>query len=368
MSLTIFLYLLGGLVLLVAGAELLVRGAARIAAAFKISPLIIGLTIVAFGTSAPELAVSTQSAWNGQGDLAIGNVVGSNILNVLLILGLSALIIPLVVAQQLIRLDVPLMIGASLLAWLLALDGSYGRLDGVILFAGILLYTGYLIVTSIRKYKLNALAADIDDYGSKDDNSARSTAKNLFFLLAGLAMLVLGARLLVSGAVSLAQLWQLSELVIGLTVLAVGTSLPELATSLIAAYKGERDIAVGNIVGSNIFNLLSVLGFAAMVSPRPINIDARALSFDFPIMLAVSVACLPIFFAGYRIGRASGALFVAYYVAYTAYLILHSNGNQFSQVFGDAMLGYVIPLTAVSIGIIALRAWRQQKCRSKPTA
>ena len=172
---------------------------------------------------------------------------------------------------------------------------------------------------------------------------------------------MVGSNLLVSGAVSLATALGLSELVIGLTIIAVGTSLPELATSLIAAWKGERDIAVGNIVGSNLFNLLAVLGLAGLVSPEKISVASSAIKFDFPVMLAVMVACLPIFFAGYRISRWEGALFLAYYFAYTAYLIMQSNGEAFANTFADAMIGYVVPLTAITLFVIAARAWRIQR-------
>lgn len=361
MSIVTFVYLIGGFILLVLGAEVLVRGAARLAARFGISPLIIGLTVVAFGTSAPEMAVSTQSAFLGQGDIAIGNVIGSNIFNVLVVLGLSALITPLLVSRQLVRFDVPIMIAAGFLAWFLALDGSYSRLDGLILFACIVTYTGYLIVSSLRAWRPGQ-AADIDDEYSAQVNPHRfASLINTAYVLAGLALLVGGSNLLVTGAVSLAQALGLSELVIGLTIIAVGTSLPELATSLVAAWKGERDIAVGNIVGSNLFNLLAVLGLAGLVSPEKIAIAQSAIDFDFPVMLAVLVACLPIFFAGYRISRWEGALFLGYYVAYTAYLIMQSKGDTFANAFADAMLGYVVPLTAITLLVIAARAWRIQR-------
>lgn len=359
MSFSMFLYLIGGFILLVIGAEVLVRGAARLAARFGISPLVIGLTVVAFGTSAPEMAVSTQSAFLGQGDIAIGNVIGSNIFNVLVVLGLSALIIPLLVSRQLVRLDVPIMIAAAFLAWLLALDGSYSRLDGLILFACIITYTGYLIISSLRAWKPEQTI--VDEYSAQVNPHRFATLINSAYILLGLALLVGGSNLLVTGAVDLAQALGLSELVIGLTIIAVGTSLPELATSLLAAWKGERDIAVGNIVGSNLFNLLAVLGLAGLVSPEKIPVAQNAIRFDFPIMLAVMVACLPVFFAGYRISRWEGALFFAYYIAYTAYLIMKSNGEPFASTFADAMLGYVVPLTAITLFVIAARAWRIQR-------
>jgi cation:H+ antiporter len=360
MTLMTFVYLIAGLVLLVAGAEVLVRGAAKLAAQFGIPPLIIGLTVVAFGTSAPETAVSVQAALDGSGDLAIGNVVGSNIANVLLILGLTALIAPLIVSRQLIRLDVPIMIGASLLTFGLAWDGSLSRLDGALLFAGVLAYTGFLIY-SARKDKGGDDDEFAKEFGLDEAPKPYAWAINLGLIIAGLVLLVTGSNFLVEGAVTLARALGISELVIGLTVVAVGTSLPELATSILAAIKGERDIAVGNIVGSNIFNLLCVLGLASLVSPAAISVSPNALAFDFPVMIAVAVACLPIFFAGYRINRWEGLLFLAYYVAYTLYLILSSTGRPFADVMGEAMLGYVLPLTAVTLIVIAGRAWHKQR-------
>ena len=360
MTLMTFVYLAVGLVLLVVGAEVLVRGAARLAAQFGISPLIIGLTVVAFGTSAPETAVSVQAAWSGSGDIAVGNVIGSNIANVLLILGLTAVVAPLVVSRQLIRLDVPIMIGASLVTYALAWDGELNRFNGALLFAGVLAYTTFLIISSRRS---NAPADDefAKEFGLKDEPKPHASLINAGLVLLGLVLLVAGSNFLVEGAVALARALGLSELVIGLTVIAIGTSLPELATSILAAIRGERDIAVGNIVGSNIFNLLCVLGLASLVSPIPIAVAPAALAFDFPVMIGVALACLPIFFAGYCIRRWEGLLFLGYYVAYTLYLVMANTGRPFAETFGDAMLGYVIPLTAVTLVVIAARAWRGQR-------
>jgi cation:H+ antiporter len=360
MTMMTYVYLIAGLVLLVAGAEVLVRGAAKLAAQFGIPPLIIGLTVVAFGTSAPETAVSVQAALDGSGDLAIGNVVGSNIANVLLILGMTALIAPLIVSRQLIRLDVPIMIGASLVVFALAWDGELSRFDGALLFAGVLAYTGFLIY-SARQDKGGEDDEFAKEFGLNEPAKPHAWVVNLGLIVAGLVLLVTGSNFLVEGAVQLARALGLSELVIGLTVVAVGTSLPELATSVLAALKGERDIAVGNIVGSNIFNLLCVLGLASLVAPTAISVSPNALAFDFPVMIAVAVACLPIFFAGYRINRWEGGLFLAYYAAYTGYLVLFATGRPFAQTFGEAMIGYVLPLTAVTLAIIAARAWHKQR-------
>nr|WP_305123905.1 calcium/sodium antiporter [Stutzerimonas frequens] len=356
-----FVYLIAGLVLLVAGAEVLVRGAAKLAAQFGISPLVIGLTVVAFGTSAPETAVSVQASLNGSGDIAIGNVVGSNIANVLLILGMTALVAPLVVSRQLIRLDVPIMIGASLVTFGLAWDGQLSRIDGAILFSAVVIYTLFLVISSRRE---NAAGADDEfakEFGLDEPAKPHAGLINAGLVLGGLVLLVVGSNFLVEGAVALARALGLSELVIGLTVIAIGTSLPELATSIMAAFRGERDIAVGNIVGSNIFNLLCVLGLASLVSPQAIGVSSNALAFDFPVMIAVAVACLPIFFAGYCIKRWEGALFLAYYVSYTLYLVLTSTGRPFAETFGDAMIGYALPLTAITLLVIAGRAWKTQR-------
>lgn len=354
--LTMVLFVLG-IVLLVGGAEWLVRGASRLAAISGISPLVIGLTVVAFGTSAPELAVSVQSALGGQPDIALGNVVGSNIFNVLFILGISALIAPLVVSQQLIRLDVPLMIGVSVLMYLLALDGSIGRLDGLLLFAGILMYTGFSIVKS-RRESAQVQEEYAQEFGKPVAPTGREILKNLALIIVGLALLVLGARWLVEGAVAIARLFGVSELIIGLTIVAGGTSLPEVAASIVASLRGERDIAVGNVVGSNLFNILAVLGLASLISPQGIQVSPAALSLDIPVMIAVAVACLPIFFTGFRIDRWEGILFLGYYVAYTVYLILYAMEHQALAAFSVTMLWFVIPLTLITLLVLAARAWR----------
>ncbi len=352
-AMTVVLFV-AGLGLLVLGAEWLVKGASRLAAALGISPLVIGLTVVAYGTSAPEMAVSVKSAWAGQPDLALGNVVGSNIFNVLFILGASSLITPLVVSSQLIRLDVPIMIGLSVLTLLLAGDGSIGRLDGAVLFAGAVAYSAFQIRQSRRES-----AAIRDEYAQEYGPKRSSTAANLAMIGAGLALLVLGSRWLVNGAVAFAQVLGVSELVIGLTIVAAGTSLPEVATSILAALRGERDIAVGNVVGSNIFNILAVLGLAGLVAPSGLPAPAALLRFDLPVMIAVALACLPIFASGALIARWEGALFLFYYAGYTAYLVLAAQQHDALPAFSAVMEAFVLPLTAVTLAVVGWRAWRR---------
>ena len=360
-ALTLVLFFIG-LVALIAGAELLVRGASRLAISFGISPLVVGLTVVALGTSSPELAVSIGAALSGQADIALGNVVGSNIFNVLLILGLSASIGALVVAQQLIRLDVPLMIGVSILPLLFGLDGKIGRLDGLLLFAGIVAYVVFAIHQSRKETQ--QVAAEYDrEFGQGGQMGPRQVVIQIALVIAGLALLVVGARWLVNGAVAMARSLGLSELIIGMTVIAAGTSLPEVATSVIASLRGERDIAVGNVVGSNIFNILAVLGLTAAAAPDGVTVPSSALRFDIPFMIAVSVACLPIFFTGYRIARWEGVLFLGYYVAYTLYLVLDATGHDALPAYSTVMFEFVAPLTAVTLLVLVVRTLRENKAR-----
>lgn len=352
--------LIVGLVLLVMGAELLVRGATRIAALAGIPPLIVGLTVVSFGTSAPELAVSIQAALSGQADIALGNVIGSNIFNVLAILGLSALVAPLVVSRQLVRLDVPVMIGVSGLLLLLALDGDISRVDGLILLLGAVGYTGFLVIQARSDSPQSPASSTTGDefaveYGEVSAGGVRAWGVNLGLVGMGLLLLVLGSNWLVDGAVTIAAALGISQLVIGLTVVAAGTSLPELATSLIASMRGERDIAVGNVVGSNIYNILLILGMAAVLG-NGVAVIPGVLHFDLPVMVAVAVACLPIFFTGYAIARWEGAVFLGYFVAYIAYVILAATDHEAMAVFGSVMMAFVLPLTVLTLGIVAWRA------------
>ncbi len=354
MDIDALLWLTLGLVVLTVGAELLVRGASRLAATAKIPPLVVGLTVVAFGTSTPELAVSLKSAFAGQPDIALGNVVGSNICNVLLILGLAATVAPLVVSAQLVRFDVPLMIGASLLMYGMALDGQISRVDGVILAVGLVVYTLFTIRQGRKTGKTAAEEAPAA-------TAAGGIFVDLLLIAVGLLGLVFGASWFVDAAVSMARASGVSELVIGLTIVAVGTSLPELAASVVASLKGERDIAVGNVVGSNLFNILCVLGLTAASSPAGVAVADAALRFDIPVMTAVSVACLPIFFAGHRIARWEGIVFLAYYAAYTAYLVLESTNHDSAAAFATVMRWFVLPLTGLTLAVTTTRAWRARR-------
>ncbi len=358
MTLSVALFLILGLVIMIWGAELLVRGASRLAMAAGISPLVVGLTVVAFGTSSPELAVSVMSAFKGQADLALGNVVGSNLFNVLFILGVSALIVPLVVAQQLVRFDVPVMIGVSVLVLAQGMDGSIGRLDGILLFSGAIAYTVFLIRQSRRESNAAVMSEYEKEFGRK---GSAGLIRNLVFIVLGLAGLMLGSKWLVSSAVTIAEAFGVSELVIGLTIVAAGTSMPEVATSIVAAIKGERDIAVGNVVGSNIFNLVSVLGLSSIVAPAGINVSEAALRFDIPVMIAVALACLPIFFTDYRISRLNGAAFLFFYVAYLVYLILTATQHEALGTLRAAMIFFILPITALTLIVITGREFAKKK-------
>jgi cation:H+ antiporter len=359
MDLFVIGLLIGGLICLTLGGELLVRGASKLALIAGISPLVIGLTVVAFGTSAPELAVSIQAGLSGNANIAVANVVGSNIFNVLFILGLCAIILPLIVAQQLIRLEVPLMIGVSVLVYFMALDGRIGLVDGALLFAGVIIYT----VWAIRKSRQETKAIQVEyaeEFGEAagTKHSLVDVLVNIGLVGAGLAVLVLGSRWLVTGATTLAQALGVSDVVIGLTIVAAGTSLPEVATSIIAALRKERDIAIGNVVGSNLFNLLSILGLAGMVTPGGLVVAPSMLNFDLLVMLGVALACLPIFFSGWRIDRWEGWLFFASYVAYTLYLVLQATNSPALPLFTNVMLYGVIPTLVIVLTALGIQAVR----------
>ena len=347
-----------GLVALTGGAELLVRGASKLALSFGISPLAVGLTIVAFGTSAPEMTVSVGAVLNGRTDLAIGNAVGSNIFNVLFILGLAAVITPLPVHVQVARQEAPILIGSALLLMVLSLDGRISAFDGALLFGLLVAYTVFLIRQS--RGVARAAAAAAAGVGANVDVGPGSRALQIGAVIAGLVLLIGGAQALVSAAVEFARALGLSEVVIGLTIVAVGTSLPEVAATLAAALKGERDIAVGNIVGSCVFNVLGVVGLgglaaAALPGNAALPVPASVMNFDLWVMLAAFVACLPVFLTGREVARWEGALFLAYYVAYATYLVLRAGDHALLPAYSSTMLGFVVPLTIVGLVVSLLR-------------
>ena len=323
---------LGGLILLVVGAESLVRGAASLALRMGVSMLVVGLTIVAFGTSSPELVVSVKAALAGKADLALGNIMGSNISNLAVILGISAVVCPIACQTVVVRREIPIMIGVvALLGGLILIDGlieprtasewQLSRLAGVILFLLALLYTFLTYRASTQE--LPPPDEHLDDgilsVGKTEAARGRSLLLDVVYILLGLGLLYLGGELLVDGSVEVAKALGLSELLIGLTVVALGTSAPELATALVAALRGQPDIVVGNVVGSNVLNILGVLGATAMITP--LDVPPEVISRDLPFCLALSLICLPIMRSGFRVSRIEGAFFVLAYAGYVGFIV-----------------------------------------------
>jgi len=344
-----------GFAALLGGGEILVRGASGLAAAIRISPLVIGLTVVAFGTSAPELAVTVQSSLLADQDVAVGNVVGSCIFNILFILGLTAIVAPLAISASLVRLELPLLIVSSVAVLLLGRDTLLGRLDGAVLFGGLVAYMTWTVIQARRERRefQQALAEHVP---LPQGRWLRTVIAELVLVIIGLGLLTLGSRWVVAGAVDIARMLGVSELLIGLSIVAVGTSLPEVVTSVVAGLHGRSDIAVGNLVGSNIFNLLCVLGLGSLVAPRGISISSEALQLDIPVMIGVAVACLPIFWTRYRVDRWEGSVLFACYWAYMAYIILAATHPAVSRTFGFVMVALVLPLLAIILVIRALRS------------
>lgn len=291
------------------GAGWLVQGSSALALKANISPLVIGLTIVAFGTSAPELAVSLGATLRGQGDIAIGNIVGSNIFNIGVILGVSATICPLQVKKQLLRIDIPIMLAATILFTILFWNGTLGRMEGLFFLTGIIIYTLFSLLYS-RKQE--------EEPNLELEEQSKHWAVDTLTIIGGLVVLVFASRLLVDNAVSIAKELGVSEAVIGLTIVAAGTSMPELATSVVAAYKHKTDIAIGNIVGSNLFNILAIAGSCSLMHP----IEAKNVNYiDLLVMLAISILLLPLMKSGQKISRTEGAALILIYVIYLFWLL-----------------------------------------------
>lgn len=303
--------LLAGGLFLYFGAEGLIRGSSSVAIRRGITPLVVGLTIVAFGTSAPEFVVSVASAMRGNAGISFGNIVGSNICNIALILGIAALISPIKVNLKLIKTDIFVMIAVTLLLIIMILDDNLNRFDGAILFLGIILYTGYtLYMAKKEKRSTDEIPADIK----------RKSWIDILFILGGLVILVVGANLFIEGAIKIAKILKVSDVIIGLTIVALGTSLPELATSVLAAIKKEADISIGNIVGSNIFNILCILGFTALISPLTLTGANQVNYVDMVVMILISIILLPLAWTKLEISRLEGVFLLLLYFGYIYYM------------------------------------------------
>lgn len=327
MSLHPVLLFLGGLVIVVLGAEMLLRGATRIASMLGVSPIIIGLTVVSVGTSAPELAVGLTAAHEGRGPLAVGNIAGTNIVNILLILGLSAAIRPLPTRSLSVRLDVPVMIATAGVLFIMALDGVLDRTEGLGLLLAAIVYTVALVMlsrqedSSTRLEFRDALAGQAPP--SRHITGGGAWVWNAVLLVAGMALAVLGAELLVAGAVELAKAYGVSDAFIGLTIVAIGTSAPELVTTLISTARNDRDVAIGNLIGSSIYNVLVILGLTMLAAPASgVDVSAEVLWIDLPLAALVAIVCLPVFRSDRMVSRREGVGFVLAYVAYLGSLML----------------------------------------------
>jgi cation:H+ antiporter len=414
MTLALFLLLLGGLALLVLGGEFLVRGSARLASLAGLSPLVVGLTVVAYGTSAPELAVSIRAGLAGNDSIAVANVVGSNIFNILFILGACAAIAPLVVDRRLVRVDVPVMIVVSLLAGLFALDGRISTLEGAVLALGAVGYTvrslrggkkaaapdaaaqddgeeipedstglgwrlGFIALALVAGASLSfgwisATEAGVVTAGSllflaapligRGRERRADLARQIGLLLAGLGVLIVGAGWLVTGAVELARNLGVSDAVIGLTIVAAGTSLPEVAASIIATIRGQRAMAIGNVVGSNIANILAILGISSLVTPDGLSVAPELLRLDIPLMIGVAIVCLPVFYTGYLIRRWEGIVFFAGYLGYTTYLVAEATGHRFAPALGDSLAFVCAPLAVAAFAATGFHALLTRRHRT----
>lgn len=306
------LFFVLGLSILYVGAETMVNSSSRLAASYGIRPLIIGMTVVAFGTSMPEMMVSLLASFRGSADMAAGNIVGSNIANIGLILGCTALIAPLIVPRTLLKREVPFLVGASLLLLFLARDGQLGFIDGALLFSLLLLFLGYCLRTSRRQEGATGHGAAM--------MASRSRLRDFILVVAGIAGLALGAEIMVRSAVVLARALGISELIIGISVVALGTSLPELAASGLSALKGHAEISIGNVLGSNIFNILFVLGVCPMI--RPLAFDPALMRFQLPVMLGFTLVLIPLMAHRYIIGRTKGLLLLGGYLVFIGGLFL----------------------------------------------
>lgn len=313
-----------GLVVLLVGAELVTRGGSRFAARLGVPPLVVGLTIVAVGTSAPELAVGIDAVLHGNGGLAVGNIAGTNVVNILLILGLSALLLPLRLRLQTLRVDLPAMMIAALAMLAMSLDGRFTRPEGALLVAGGVLYT-LLVLRSVRRETRTMRRRSADGHGR--DGGRGSLFVAFTALVAGIGVIVLGADWFVDGTVALARMWGVSDSFIGLTVVAIGTSAPEFVTTIVSTLRGQRDIAVGNLMGSSVYNIFVILGLTCLVPAAGIPVSPELVRVDIPVMVAVALLCAPVFYSNSRVSRLEGGLYVATYVGYLGYLLATRTGG-----------------------------------------
>lgn len=329
----------------------MVRSVSRFAVFLGIPKLIIGLTVVAFGTSAPELAVSIQAGIEGQTDLMLGNIIGSNISNTLLILGISALIIPLKVNRKLIKTDVPIMVLITIVLYLFALNGLISFWECISLSAMLVFYLIYLVRESGKSH----LTAS-----NRKKQSPVLFIVDLILMILGFAGLIFGAQWLIDSSLIFAEMAGVSELIIGLTVVAIGTSLPEIVVAVAAALKGERDIAVGSVVGSNILNILAVLGVSGLFIPGGIPVQDVLLSFDMIVLIIASIACIPLFYTGHVVSRWEGGTLLAFYLAYVCYLYLSATAHELLGVFGYVMIYLVLPVSLVIILVVVFLEWKKR--------
>ncbi|MEO1021897.1 MAG: calcium/sodium antiporter [Bacteroidota bacterium] len=341
---------IGGLVALIAGAELFLKSVDRFGVAWKISPVVMGLTVVAFATGAPELAISLQAAVENKPDLVLGNIIGSNISNILLILGIAGLVKPLAITRRIIKIDVPMVLAASLLLFGLARDGSLSSSDGVLILIGLV---GYSIFTYFQIKKDRAANKKEKEGTGESENEAKPGIRfyliNCSLLITGLALIVAGSSYMVDAAVEIALILGVSELIVGLTIVSIGTSLPEVATSLAAVRKGDSDTAVANVMGSNLYNILLTLGLTVVIAPGALSVAANAIELDMPFMILVAVVCLPLFWPGKKLGRFEAFGFLGFYAAYLTYLVFDALDSPFQHQMEELVIWIVAPITLTLI-------------------
>jgi cation:H+ antiporter len=355
-----WIILLGGLVFLALGGEMLVRGASALAVRLGMSALVVGVTVVAMGTSAPEGVVSILASMEGKPDIAVGNVVGSNIFNILFALAICALVRPLIVAQELIRRDVPIMVALSAAMWLAALDGRISRIEGAV-FAASLVGVIWLALKTSREEEPEV----VEEYARAQPVVRSGWVVPTILVISGLGVLLLGARAVVMSAVEISGRLGINDTIVSLTIVAAGTSLPEAATSVVATLRGQRDIAIGNVIGSSIFNIAGVAGLSALSARGGLLVADQLTRLDIPVMIAVAAICVPLMISGYVVQRWEGALLFAGYIAYTFVLVLVAMAADPSRLFPHSMVTAAVPPAAL---LIALVVWLSNRRKIKAAA